>query len=178
MSGIPTDIIHVKVNLALMKSVRKRGLESPHRAFLLLKSLEGSTRRAGGIVGWREAVKLLAEFMGLSRGYQVLSEGEGIFWRTILQRHRKALLLTGVTTLLDKWEPELVSSRVIHLPAADLKDRNWKAALHSAEMRGIAEDGTPVSRQCIKRLTGLSEATQRRYCHSSRIHRIFINGSA
>jgi hypothetical protein len=173
MSSIPANVTQVKARLALMKSVRERGLETPHRAFLVLKSLEGSTRRAGGIVGWCEAVNTLVEFMSLPRVYQVLSEGEGVFWRTIRQRHRKALLLVGVTTLLDRWNPELVSSRVIHLPVAALKGHDWKAALHACEMRGIAKDGTPVSRQCIKRLTGLSEATQRRYCRSSRIRRVF-----
>lgn len=160
----------VNIYPTLLPVVRQRGLETVHRAYLLLKSFDLENN---GVVPKAEALGLLQEIMSRSSVYRVLKRGEGTFWRTINGRLGRALMLTGIVKLIGKLDPDFLSSWRVLIPLQDLVGRNWRGALHAAELRKLTRLDHPVSRQTIKRLTGLSEATQRRYCHAVPIKRTY-----
>jgi len=163
------DTTYVKIYPSLLPVVRQRGMETPHRAYLMLKSFDVEN---SGVVPQAEVLGLLREVMSRSSVYRVLKKGEGTFWRTIDGRLGRALLLTGIVKLIEKLDPDFLSSRRVLIPLEDIKGPNWRAVLHAAELRGLTRPDQPVSRETLKGLTGLSEATQRRYCQTADIKRI------
>jgi hypothetical protein len=147
-------------------------LEAAGRIYLLLYHLDPQGR------GWLSvdyarhqltANSSPLRVCGWRRLRQILHQGEGIFWH---RDHQQRLWLRGPHRIAQKLDLDRLEGQRINLPAKALLGgiqvvrANFYAAFHSGRRKS-----SPLSRECLKGITGIPDRTQRTYDHISNTKR-------
>ena len=158
----------VPVYPSILTAVLKEHLEAAGRLYLLLYHLDSQGR---GWLSVEQARNKLTDkssrlrVCGWRRLRQLLRQGEDIFWR---RDHQNRLWLRGPHKIAQKLGLERLEGSRIDLPLKALLGgiqavrAHFYAAFHSGRRKSA-----PVSRECLKNITGLPERTQRAYDHLS-----------
>lgn len=155
----------------LLLAMLKQNLEAPGRVYFLLRAIDTDGR------GWLEIAdirRLLTtkdspwRICGWRRLRQLFKQGEGVFW----QRDSKdRLWLKGAHKIAYALDCERLTGFPIRLPISSLLGGiqavrgSFYAAFHSGR------SSSPISRQTLEELTGVSERTQRSYDRVARVQR-------
>ena len=154
----------VPVYPSILTAILREHLESAGRIYLLLTHLDPQGR------GWLAVDHARSQLTGSSsplrvcgwrRLRQILHQGEGIFWE---RDHQHRIWLRGPHRIAQKLDLDRLQGSRINLPVKTLLGgiqavrAHFYATFHSGRRKSA-----PLSRECLKDITGVPERTQRAY---------------
>jgi hypothetical protein len=149
----------------------KQGIEAPGRVYLLLRVVDEQRR---GWLGIEEVGNRLTDrqsplrICGRRRLRQLLQQGEGIFW----QRDRRGRLwLAGAHRVAHRLGIARLQGFPIALPVAALLGGIQTVRAHFYAAFHSGRDEKPISRECLRGISGTAERTQRVYDRVAKVRR-------